>query len=417
MHPQGSRSIQPIWSASDRLVILGASVRSAVESAARTGISVVAADLFQDRDVHPCAESVRVTRYPDQFAEIAEAIPPGYWMYTGGLENEPELVDAISRRHHLLGNAGTVLRHVRDPWQLGRAVRRAGLAFPRPRHTPPPSGSGEWVEKPLHSCGGLGMRQVITGDSAAVASPAHWSPRPSDGAAGRVYYQPFVSGASVSAVYAAARGRATCLGVTRQLLRGARESGRSFRYAGSIGPLRLSQALKRTFDRLGDCLAHAFALNGVFGVDVVVSGEDVWILEVNPRFTASMEILERGGWTSIVGLHCAACRRGELPADKPACGPLRHGKAIVFAERAVTIDRRFSEWLDTFRSLPWSQVGDLPQIGSRIARGDPVLTVFVAGASGRVVAEQLRARVREVRRRLSDTAEGAERSVDGDHRS
>ena len=109
----------------ERLIIAGASVRAAAQSAVRSGLLVTAADLFCDRDLAECSQAHRVANYPRGILDITRRIPPAEWMYTGGLENEPDLVDAVSRRHALLGHGGCVLRQVRDPWQLAQALAHA----------------------------------------------------------------------------------------------------------------------------------------------------------------------------------------------------------------------------------------------------------------------------------------------------
>jgi len=51
-------------------------------------------------------------------------------MYTGALENYPELVDQMAWIAPLLGNPGDVLARIRSPWELGDVLRGAGLLFP-----------------------------------------------------------------------------------------------------------------------------------------------------------------------------------------------------------------------------------------------------------------------------------------------
>jgi predicted ATP-grasp superfamily ATP-dependent carboligase len=96
---------------------------------------------------------------------------------------------------------------------------------------------------------------------------------------------------------------------------------------------------------------------------------------VNPRWTASMELVEQARGVSMFALHAGACARGELPAfDAGAllANPMTHGKAIVFARNDVAIG-------DTRPWLEDSTVRDVPHEGERIAAGQPICTVFAAG--------------------------------------
>src|SRR5687767_11650245 len=95
------------------LIILGASARAAAQSAARGGFAPYAADLFADEDLRACCPAVQVSDYPAGLEAAAREFPPGPWMYTGGLENHPALVDRIATQRPLWGNSGTVIRAVR----------------------------------------------------------------------------------------------------------------------------------------------------------------------------------------------------------------------------------------------------------------------------------------------------------------
>jgi predicted ATP-grasp superfamily ATP-dependent carboligase len=131
---------------------------------------------------------------------------------------------------------------------------------------------------------------------------------------------------------------------------------------------------------MGDCLADQFRLCGLFGVDTVVSGTDVWTIEVNPRLTASVEILERALGLPAVGMHRDVCRGASLPSPPFGDSGQLHGKAILCATKDCVIDAGFYRCLATF--TPRDQFGrfaDLPRIGACIPAGHPVLTTFARG--------------------------------------
>ena len=253
------------------LLILGASVRAAALSAARAGFLPLGADLFADVNLCRWARAVRVENYPEGLADAAREAPPAPWLYTGGLENHPDLVDRIAASRPLLGNRGDVLRAVRDPQHLGEQLRAAGLCYPPVAFSPerlPCDGS--WLCKPLASSGGLGIKvwrgdreqwsvasgqwpvaseqwPVVSGQwpvasgqwgaTAGLSSSADGmlgqanrgtsdtGPNATDTARGRFFYQARIDGQPCSAVYVAAAGRAVLLGATRQLLATRAEKG------------------------------------------------------------------------------------------------------------------------------------------------------------------------------------------------
>jgi len=83
---------------------------------------------------------------------------------------------------------------------------------------------------------------------------------------------------------------------------------------------------------------------------------------------------------TLFAMHIAACG-GILPAKAP-CFERARASAIVYAERDIS----------AFPTLDWPHwAADRPTIGSRIARGDPLCTVFACAAGGteaRALAER-----------------------------
>jgi predicted ATP-grasp superfamily ATP-dependent carboligase len=371
---------------SEPLVILGASVRAAAASACRAGLTPYCGDLFADVDLRGVAVAVRVTDYPEGLADVARSAPPGWWMYTGGLENHPDLVDRIAAERPLAGNCGDVLRRVRDPLEVSSVLREAGLAVPAvsldsadvPR-------DGSWLCKPLRSAGGRDIE--------------HWR---GGSPAGQHYYQQYIAGLSYSAVYLADGRRAALLGVTRQLV-GTRWAGaRPFHYAGSIGPIMLAEELVVQFVEIGRALTSAFGLVGLFGVDAIVAASTVWPVEVNPRITASAEILERGGNFSTIGQHLAACGEQSLPPVHAVRPPKVLGKAIYYAPSDLVIRPEFTEMAECeLARADWPDLADVPAAGTIIRVHHPVCTVFAEGADEAAVVAGLRNRVQLVSERLA----------------
>jgi predicted ATP-grasp superfamily ATP-dependent carboligase len=115
----------------------------------------------------------------------------------------------------------------------------------------------------------------------------------------------------------------------------------------------------------------------VNGVDFIVRGGIPIPIEVNPRYTAAMELAERRNGVSVFAAHVAGCtdRLTELSIPAPRRGAF--GKALVFARGPVTVgDTR--PWLDN------PDIRDIPNPGSFIGQGSPICTVF---ATGRTTAE------------------------------
>src|SRR5262249_31591342 len=135
-----------------------------------------------------------------------------------------------------------------------------------------------WLLKPLRGAGGVGIHFFTGEESARVRA--------------RSYLQEYVEGEARAALYVALEKETRLLGVTRQLVGEGWLHAASFHYCGSIGPLSLDAAERAALQRLGEVLAGRCGLRGLFGVDGVWREGAFWPVEVNPRYTASVEVLE-----------------------------------------------------------------------------------------------------------------------------
>ena len=157
-------------------------------------------------------------------------------------------------------------------------------------------------------------------------------------------------------------------GVTRQLLE-PNEAGLRVRYRGSIGPVDLGSAAQWAVERIGAALAEAFGLVGLFGVDFLMDRDGPRAVEINPRYTASVEVIEEGLGIALLSddprAFEAASRRVHVAA-----------KVILRARRPAVVPEAWP-WSDPLDPRP--AVADLPAAGTILRPGDPVLSVLARG--------------------------------------
>jgi len=310
-------------------------------------------------------------------------LPPGPWMYTGALENYPRLIDRLAKTRHLLGTCGEQLRAVRNPFVVAKTLRDAELPYPECRtFENPPAADGTWLLKPRRSAGGFGIQPWT----------AQLQPAGKDH-----YFQRRIEGTPIAAVFLGNTCEAVLLGITQQLTATSWAHAEAFQYAGSIGPLPLSETATDEFRRIGNVLCQQFSLTGLFGVDAILYSDRIVPVEINPRYPASVEVLERVSDWSAVGLHVQACLDGDLPGDlsrtsianTQACC----GKAILYAPQHLTIDEALHRHLMENRGNPRHPLlADIPTHGTDIPSQRPVLTVFAEGPSPAEVIESLKSR-------------------------
>ena len=356
------------------MLIAGVSTRAMAESAVRAGYDVSAIDAFGDLD-HRAGTLVSFTRdlgihYSAMVAaRTSRTVPADAVAYVSNFENHPRAVALLAQGRSLWGNSPAVLAHARNPIELARVLRRHGLPALDVRATSPraPTVHGQrWLSKPRASGGGHGI--------------APW--RPGDPLSRRQVIQERMTGVAASLIFCANGEAAVPFGVSRLLAGDPAFGADGFKYCGNIlGRLPRASTTEwrnvlATASRAAQALTATFGLRGVNGLDCIVSGGTPFVIELNPRYTASMELAERAFGFSVFHAHACGCAGELVSFDLHAA--LRHapvaGKAILYA-------RRDSVMADTRRWLEDPSVRDVPHSGERIQRGRPICTIFAEGRS------------------------------------
>ncbi|MFO0822130.1 MAG: ATP-grasp domain-containing protein [Gemmataceae bacterium] len=345
--------------------VVGASARAAVHSLLRAGFQAWAVDLFGDRDlamVAPCAVCP-LEEYPQGLPRLARQFPPGPFIYTGGLENHPDIVAELAADRELWGTPSDVLERIRAPYQLFPLLADAAFRVPAivPRGEPCPT-TGRWLRKPIRSGGGLGIRFANPGEP---ASPQH-------------IFQEFIDGVPMSAVY----GGTTLLGVTEQLVGEPWLHAKLFHYCGSIRSLNVPGNIANRPAMEG----HDLGVHGHWNVDFILTDGQAVPVEVNPRYSASLEVVEHGCGCAAFSLWFTA--RQDIV-----------GKAIYFAPHDITFpdagpwDADLATPFDPWR-LP--NFADIPAAGALLHAGQPVITMFEKTATVEGCREKLQSRALEL---------------------
>ncbi len=356
------------------ILIFGASARATAFSALRAGMEPWCADLFADADLRARCLATRLQpgQYPHGFLGLVLGDAPGPWMYTGALENRPELIDRMARVRPLWGNAPGLLAGVRDHPALARRLGDAGVPCPAVHEKPDEVPErGKWLIKPRSGAGGAGVR--------------FWDRKP-PGRLASVYFQEYVEGTACSAVFVSNAKRVWLLGATRQLIGEPWLHAQGFHYCGSLGPLRLPRATLRGLRRLGEVLLRPWrpCLCGLFGVDFVLRNGVPWPVEVNPRYTASVEVLEYAQGLRALDLHRRSFESGAALTVSDSEPNDWVGKALYFAPAPLKFPDD-GPWAVVLRSPgPVEEMpgfADVPNTGERIEAGRPVLTFFARAGS------------------------------------
>jgi uncharacterized protein len=355
------------------VLIAAISGRALAASARRGGYRPLVADFFGDQDTLQMAQAhVRLAGDLEHGIEenslvgalqtLSERRRPLGVVCGGGFEDRTQLLARLAERWRLFGNGAPTVAMVKDPAILSSVCSDIGIPFPQWSPAQPRAPAG-WLAKRQGGSGGIHIK------------PA---PQP-DRAENKRYYQRKVPGTPTSALFLADGERASVLGFSEQWSLPA--PLQPYRYGGAVRPATLAPKTASVLTAAVHRLAGAVPLVGLNSADFLVDGERFWLLEVNPRPGATLDIFEPADG-SLFSLHMAACA-GNLVAP-PQYGSGAKAAAIVYAENDVP----------AIPALDWPRwTADRSLAGSAIKAGEPLCTVYACGsaaAGARALAEERR---------------------------
>ena len=371
-----------------RLLLVSLSARMLAASAARAGFETLALDLFGDRDLAALARDHEVVRPaidcgagkgsaegsaggfdPQDLIACARRLLAKHGsaelVCGAGLEDQPALLDSLSALEGLAsrGNGAVAIEAVKDPRRLAALLQALGIAHPEIRRDVPDDPAG-WLAKRAGGCGGVHVQE---GARAAQAEC---------GAGADRYFQRFQPGRSLSALLLADGRRALVVGISAQYVR-AREP-HDYAFTGAAGPVPLSDRLA---ERIRDCatrIVAATALRGCIGIDFIVDDDEMaWVIEINPRPPATIELYDADWPRGLVDAHLRALA-GELPAA--AASPTTAPTTAPTAARALRIAWAPHPWVAGEVLALGGDCTDLPRPGARIGENMPLCTVHAQAA-------------------------------------
>jgi predicted ATP-grasp superfamily ATP-dependent carboligase len=377
------------------LAVAAISARAMAEAAAHDGFDVVALDLFGDVDTRRAASrwlpigeagslhidaAALLAALGELARERERGAPLVGWVAGSGLEGEPDLLERGAAVLPLIGTAAAAVRRLRDPAVFFAFLTARGIAHPQVSLEPPEDSQG-WLMKDAHGCGGWHVRRPPWPNN--EQPPAHR------------YFQREMPGLPMSATFIANGQDAYVLGFNELSVR--RFGARPFVFCGVIGPVPLAHDIAHRVTAIARALAAEFALHGLCSLDFMRDGDEIGVLEVNPRPPASMSLYRsQAGGPGLMQAHLRACLHGELPQPAPPQAQQIEGLEIVFAPRPMRLDEAAARHL-----AAWPHIHDLPAGGQRFDTDDPLCTLTASGGD----ATEVRARLNEGRERLLQSLE------------
>lgn len=372
----------------ESLLLVGLDLVGLAESAKNAGFRVYAADYFGDYDLIKLCDGYKAVIKqkagkscgkieknfsPEIFVELVKEIlretPADALLLSSGLDDSFDVVEELNELVPILGNKPEVFRKVRDKYLFFEELKRLNLTFPETVVV-------ESFQDALKAAKDIGYPVVVKPSKGFAGISIRKAENPEEleksfrmsslfDTEGIV--QKYIDGTHASVSILSSGDEVKILTVNEQLL-GIREIGQAkpFGFCGNIVPLDVSTKTLRKCVEIARKITLHFGLLGSNGIDFVLSSEGIpYVMEVNPRFQATIKCVERFLGLNLVKMHVEACLNSHLlkiprKDDKYCVRLLLYSKS-----RAKVGDLRGLNWV---RNIPFP--------GVIIEEGEPLCSVI-----------------------------------------
>lgn len=386
----------------ESVVVLGMNVLPFARSAVNAGHDVTVVGLLTYRDLLSKSRYLSLAHdfggiFPlnidslhKRIGQAALAQSGNLAAYSGGFENQFDVIADLEQKFELLGNHPETLKRVRDPFLLQEIVNKAGLRMPEilsPGTAPDPN--LQWLRKAVKSGAGARIKpwkKIVPDDPDYIV-------------------QQKIDGPPQSVSFVANSKEARIFAFSEQIIGDEAFGSSGYHYVGNLLLPQPDRGLIEKLSKLANDLTLAFNLVGLNGIDFILHEGEPYILEVNPRFSASMEIYEDALGRSIFDWHIAGSRGEPLPEIPTLSSTDVYGKASVGSRRHGILGDT-ADWLEQgYRNvlsestliIPHFPLAIVTAVGHNrdecyeqlVARAD-ALTAFAPQPHGRATLELFR---------------------------
>lgn len=361
-------------------LIAAPSARVYALNAVALGHRVIALDAFADQETRALAQccyvvktqgdgSLDVADFKRVFSKLASSLNVSQmdgFLYGSWFDAAPELLDWVAEQMPVIGNAADVLRAVKA-FDFFAVLDTLGILHPEVcLHLP--ENNAHWLAKKLSGSGGLHITRGGQGD----------------------YYQQEIIGTPVSLLFAADGKTCQPIGFNQQFV--SSTPNFPYRYAGGVGNVQLPTNIAQQFLSAAQKLTMHYGLRGINSLDAMLAGDALYILELNPRLSASFAFYPNL-LPSLLDVHLQACA-GHLMAPQANTGAV--AQRIVYAEKALEIAPDFS-WSAWVADIP---VAENAGEGVKISQNAPICSVRAEAKSAEAAQNLALQRVKRLKTEL-----------------
>ncbi|MDW3094959.1 MAG: ATP-grasp domain-containing protein [Gammaproteobacteria bacterium] len=288
-----------------------------------------------------------------------------------GSEHFAGLIESIEG-WTLLSSDISTLSKVNRPKEFFRALTDLNIPFPEINFNIAPA-ANDWLYKRPSSCGGVGISRSNSLRIEALSG----------------YWQREMVGVSMSALCISDQREHVIIGINQQYVN-SNFDALPYLYEGALANAFISKENLIKIESYVDKLISYFNLVGVFSMDMVVARGEVFVIEINPRISASYELYEQlNPGLNLVDAHIRVCEGERLSNILiNSQNYALYGYLIIYADTDIEVhgDMLWPDWAK-----------DKPESGRLISVGEPVCSVYVEAGND---AESVRTLLEERRKQI-----------------
>jgi uncharacterized protein len=360
-----------------KFVIAAISARGFAQAAVACGHEVIALDAFADADTQAICKQTFKLKFNENsvdkadFMRIFEQINlteiEGF-LYGSLFDHCPDVLAWVAHRIRLVGNAPEATRFAKS-LEFFELMDDLNIQHPEVRLSPPEA-LKHWLCKQIGGAGGTHVRPASQAKSAD-------------------YFQRKVAGTPVSMLFVADGKTARTIGFNQQFIAPTDEM--PYRFAGAVSNIALQPSICAVFEHATQQLTKVLNLRGINSLDAVLENaglddEKLWILELNPRLSASFNLYENPMHQHLSG--CVGSLADFQPQNKTSKAQL-----ILYADDAVSIPTNFV-WPSWVADIPALTLGES---SVRIVKNMPICSVIAEAQSAEAASNLVQQRAEKLR--------------------
>lgn len=306
----------------DYILIIASSGRMLAQAAKNAGLKPLVIDLYADLDTRIYAFDFKQipALSPDYLAPAVDYFIHHYavtqCLYGSGFEQHPDSLYYLQTRLTLLGNSAESFIRLQNKIDFFATLNKLDIRHPETIFTQPDD-KQNWLIKPMQGQGGVGIQRL------RKTNPGLYS---------RMYWQKYQTGTSYSVLFLANGQQCQVIGFNSQWTIRLNKTD-EFIFAGIINHYQLTETCQARIINWLTKLVPVFNLTGLNSLDFIQHNEHSYVLEINPRPSASMQLYQ----ANLLLKHIHAKSIAMEKQTKLLPPSLYSGYQIIYARQNVRI--------------------------------------------------------------------------------